>query len=88
MTCAVRFMPFKCRPDALKALEAGETVSAIAARIAQSGAQLQSLLDDLVDFNRTNFGLDLHIAPSKVELAQLYGDSLAQLRTAHPDRRN
>jgi len=67
-------------------LDAGEKVSAIAARICQSSAQLKSLLDDLVDFNRSNLGLGLSIAPVECDLAQLFGEALEQLRAGHPDR--
>jgi hypothetical protein len=37
---------------------------------------LQSLVDDLVDFNRTNLGHGLSIAPVKVELAQLLSECI------------
>ena len=70
----------------LAKLNAGDTVAATAARIANSGAQLKSLLDDLIDFNRTNLGMGLHIAPVKVDLAHLFGQALGQLRASHPDR--
>jgi hypothetical protein len=43
----------------LKALNAGEQVSLSAARLIRSGAAMQALLDDLVDFNRTKLGLGL-----------------------------
>ena len=67
-------------------LNAGEKVSTTAARISKSSAELKALLDDLIDFNRTNLGLGIHIAPIKVDLGQLFGDALEQLRAGHPDR--
>ena len=65
-------------------LNAGSDVSAAAARLISSGAQLQALLDDLVDFNRTNLGLGIRIVPSQVDLAELCAQELAQLRAAYP----
>lgn len=70
----------------LAKLNAGDPVSAVAARISRSGAQLQALLNDLIDFNRTNLGLGLHVAPVGVNLAELFADALETLRASHPDR--
>jgi len=66
-------------------LNAGADVSAAAGRLISSGAQLQALLDDLIDFNRTNLSLGIHISPSQVDLAELCTQELAQLRVAYPD---
>jgi len=71
----------------LAQLDLGDRVSAAANRIIKSGAQLKMLLDDLIDFNRTNMGLGVHIAPIAVNLANLFADALEQLRVSHPDRR-
>jgi signal transduction histidine kinase len=68
-------------------LNAGDEVSAAAGRLIRSGAQLQSLLDDLVDFNRTNLGLGISIVPSTMDLAELCAQELEQLRVAYPDSR-
>ena len=65
-------------------LNAGADVSAAARRLISSGAHLQALLDDLVDFNRTNLGLGISIVPSQVDLAELCEQELAQLRVAYP----
>jgi signal transduction histidine kinase len=70
----------------LAQLDAGDRVSATVARIARSSAQLKALLDDLIDFNRTNLGLGIHIAPTGVSLANLFNDALEQLRVSHPGR--
>jgi signal transduction histidine kinase len=56
-------------------------------RLVRGGASIQALLDDLTDFNRTNFGLKLKVVPSEVELVQAASDELDQLRAAHPGRR-
>jgi signal transduction histidine kinase len=67
-------------------LDLGDRESVAAARIVKSGAQLKALLDDLIDFNRTNLGLGIHFAPIGVNLAQLFADALDQLRAIHSER--
>jgi len=66
-------------------LNAGSEVSTAAKRLIRSGAQLQALLDDLVDFNRTNLGLGILIVPSPLDLAALCAQELEQLRVAYPE---
>jgi signal transduction histidine kinase len=70
----------------LAALNAGEQVSMSAARLIRSGAAMQALLDDLVDFNRTKLGLGVKVVPSDIDLAAVVTDELEQLRGAHPSR--
>jgi len=71
----------------LAALNAGEKVSEAAARLIRSGSRMNSLLDDLCDFNRTKLGLGINITPYDVDLADLVADTVDQLRAAHPTRR-
>jgi signal transduction histidine kinase len=71
----------------LAALNAGEQVSGAASRLIRSGASMQALLDDLVDFNGTQLGLGVKVVPSPIDLAAVLADELEQLRGAHPDRR-
>ena len=71
----------------LSELGAGERVSEAAARLIRSGASIQALLDDLMDFNRTRFGLGVRIVRSDVDLANVVAEELEQLRGAHPTRR-
>lgn len=71
----------------LAALNAGEQVSAAAARLIRSGDSIRSLLDDLVDFNRTKLGLGIKIVPSDIDLALPVVNEVEQLRGAHPHRR-
>lgn len=71
----------------LAALNAGDQVSTAAARLIRSGASMQALLDDLVDFNRTKLGLGINVVPSDLDLAACVADEVEQLRGAHPDRR-
>jgi signal transduction histidine kinase len=69
----------------LAALNAGAQVSAAATRLIRSGAAMQALLDDLLDFNRSNLGLGIKVAPAEVDLAIPVAEELEQLRAAHQD---
>ncbi len=71
----------------LAALNAGEEVSEAASLLIRSGKSMQTLLDDLVDFNRTKLGLGVNVVPSDIDLAAVVADELEQLRGRHPDRR-
>jgi hypothetical protein len=68
----------------LAALNAGEKVSGAASRLINSGARMQALLDDLLDFNRAKLGLGINIAPTEVDLAKLFADELNLVQAAHP----
>jgi signal transduction histidine kinase len=70
----------------LAALNAGTEVSGAARRLINSGARIQALLDDLVDFNRSNLGLGIHVDPTDIDVAPLFADELEQLRSAFPER--
>jgi Histidine kinase-, DNA gyrase B-, and HSP90-like ATPase len=69
----------------LAALNAGDKVSGAATRLIHSGARMQALLDDMLDFNRTKLGLGINISPTTVDLANLFADELNLVRAAHPD---
>jgi signal transduction histidine kinase len=71
----------------LTQLDAGETVSEAATRLMRSGARMQSLLDDLVEFNRINLGLGIPVNRKPSDIGELFADEVAELRAAHPDRR-
>jgi signal transduction histidine kinase len=66
-------------------LNAGEEVSQAASRMIRSGARLQNLLNDLLDFNRLNLGMDMPLALERADLKKLFADQLEQLRAAYPD---
>jgi signal transduction histidine kinase len=66
--------------------DAGDQVCAMATRISTSGAQLNAVLDKLIDFNRTNLQSGIQLAPMRVDLAEIFADALEQLRTRYPDR--
>lgn len=67
----------------LATLNDGGNVSVAAARLIRSGARMQGLLDDMLDFNRTKLGLGIRITPAPVAIATLVEEELDQLRAAH-----
>lgn len=71
----------------LAALHAGEEVSEAAVRLIRSGASMQALLDDLLDFSRTRLGVGVKVTPAEVDLLAVASDELEQLRAANPGRR-
>jgi hypothetical protein len=70
----------------LAKLNAGEEVSLAADRLIRSGAAIQALLDDLVDFNRTKLGLGVKVVPGDVDLGVAVPDELERFRGAHLHR--
>lgn len=68
----------------LAKLDAGEQVTGAASPLINSGARMQALLNDMLDFNRTKLGMGIDIVPCAVDLAKLAADELDQLRAAHP----
>lgn len=72
---------------ALAQLNAGGPVSKSAERLIASGAQIQDLLDDLLDFSRTQLGLGIRVTRHPANLEALCLEELDQIRAAHPGRR-
>lgn len=70
----------------LQKLDGGDAVSKAAGRLVSSGARLQALLDDLVDYNRSNFGVGIRITRRPCNLAAVFNEQLDLLRAAHPDQ--
>ncbi|WP_063550836.1 sensor histidine kinase [Burkholderia territorii] len=70
----------------LSALNAGEEISEAAARLIRSGGRMQSLLDDLCDFNRTQLGLGISVVPRNMDLAHVLANVVDELRAVHPNR--
>ena len=66
-------------------LNAGDGVSQAAQRLINSGARLQGLLDDLVDFNRSNLGLGFNLSKNIESLATVCASELESIRSAHPE---
>lgn len=75
----------KMSAEYLSKLNAGESISAAALRIVRSGSRMQALLDDLLDFNRTRFGLGITVNPTEIDLARVFAEELELLRMAHPE---
>jgi signal transduction histidine kinase len=71
----------------LASANAGAEVSEAAALLVRSGAAMQALLDDLVDYNRTKLGQGINIEMGEADLAALFADELEQHHAAHPNRR-
>ncbi len=71
----------------LKKLNAGENVSVAAGRLISSGSRIKALLDDLVDFNRTNLGVGINVQAAKIDLGVVFGEQVNLLRAAFPGRR-
>ncbi|WP_143266752.1 sensor histidine kinase, partial [Paraburkholderia caledonica] len=69
----------------LAALNAGDKVSGAASRLIRSGARMQALLDDMLDFNRTRLGLGINIVSAEIDLAKQLADELDLVRAVHPD---
>jgi signal transduction histidine kinase len=70
----------------LAAPRTSDQVSNAASRLNRSAARIKALLNDLLDFNRTQLGLGIEIARSDVDVAALFADEVSQLRAAHPRR--
>lgn len=68
-------------------LAADEKVSEAAMRLIRSGARMQRLLDDLVEFNRSNLGLGIPVDCKSADVRELLEEELSQIRTAHPERK-
>jgi signal transduction histidine kinase len=67
----------------LRKLDTTNGVSDAAARLIRSGARMQKLLDDLIDFNRTELGLGLKVMPREVDLAEVCGEELEEIRATY-----
>lgn len=70
----------------LTQLNAGTEVSVAARRLMKSGGRIQELVNDLVDFSRTQLGVGINVMPAPVDLASLFSDELDLQRAAHPGR--
>jgi signal transduction histidine kinase len=70
----------------IQALNARPDVSEAASRLINSGARMQALLNDLLDFNRSKLGLGIRVTPTPTDLAPLCAEEMDEIRAAHPDR--
>jgi len=69
----------------LTRIAADEAVAAAAERLGRSCERIQSLLDDLVDFNRSRLGLGVAVTPRRVDLHAAFEQELEMIRAARPD---
>lgn len=70
----------------LARVKADITVSEAATRLAASGKRMQSMLDDLVSFNRLNLGLGVPVNRRPADLGEVFEHEISQLRAAYPGR--
>jgi signal transduction histidine kinase len=70
----------------LQALDSDGDVGRAADRMVRSGARMQELLDDLIDFNRAELGLGIRVSPRDVDLGQVFEDEVEQIQAAFPQR--
>ena len=70
----------------LEALNAGADVTDAAARLIRSGARMQSLLDGLVDFHRTQLGLGINVNRRPGNLGEHCANEIEEVRAAFPSR--
>lgn len=68
-------------------MEAGAEVSETAASLLRSGEAMQTLLDDLLDYNRANLGLGIPVQPADVDLARFFTAEVELQRRANPKSR-
>jgi len=68
----------------LAGLNSSRDISKAAARLISGGAQIHALLDDLMDFGRSQLGLGITVRPSKANLEAVCVDEVEQIRAAHP----
>jgi signal transduction histidine kinase len=71
----------------LARINASSDISDAARRLISSGARMQALLDDVVDFTRTNLGIGINIERSEVDLGALCAEEVELIHASHPDRR-
>jgi signal transduction histidine kinase len=70
----------------MKLANANVDLPRLAECLIRSGAAMQALLDDLVDFNRTNLGLGISIDAAACDFGRLCAEEVEQQRAAHPGR--
>ena len=71
----------------LAQINAGSDVSDAARRLIGSGGRLKALLDDMVDFSRSNLGVGISIVPSAVDVGALCAETVEEIRGSYPDVR-
>jgi signal transduction histidine kinase len=70
----------------LQKLNSDGEAGVAAERLIRSGTRMQKLLDDLIDFNRTELGLGIRVSRRAADLAQICTEELEQIRGSYPER--
>lgn len=70
----------------LGTLHIDAAVSDAAERLIRSGARMKTMLDDLLDYNKTTLAAGLHIAPGPADLGRLCAAEIEDFRSARPGR--
>lgn len=70
----------------LQAVAADDDLGRATERIVRSGARMQKLLDDLVDFNRTELGLGIRVTRREVDLGKVCAEEVEQFQATYPQR--
>lgn len=70
----------------LGSLHNDPVISEAAERLIRSGARMKTMLDDLLDYNKTTLVAGLSIAPSKADLGELCAAEIEDFRSAHNER--
>lgn len=60
-------------------------IATAANRIQSAGKRMNGLVNDLIDYTRTNLGVTLPIVPKETDMSALCADSIAEHEIAHPD---
>lgn len=63
-----------------------QPISKNVARIVDGGQRMRSLLDDLLDFNRTSYGMGIRISRAPVDLAEACQNEIELIRVTLPER--
>ncbi len=69
----------------LQVVDGRPEVSQAASRLMNSGARMQALLNDLLDFNRAKLGLGIRVTQTPTDLAPLCAEEIDEIRAGHPD---
>lgn len=68
----------------LNMMKAGEEVTEASECLMRSGASIQNLLNDLVDYNRITLAVGMVINPVPTDLSAVLSDEVKQLQIAYP----
>ncbi|MCK9689033.1 HAMP domain-containing sensor histidine kinase [Scleromatobacter humisilvae] len=70
----------------LLAARSGQVMPEAAERTLRGARRIQSLLDDLLDYVRSGLGEGMRVTPARVDMGQVCGRIVGELRASHPGR--